>query len=262
MAGAFLWDDKVAKAASLTAVTGTPVASMPLSNLLDPQPRLRARLLGNAAGILIDFGADTAIEAVALMSTTLPSDATIRWRAGPTTAVSAFDTGTLAASTSDAANGNIVLLNSSAVTARYLQIDLTSGSATVIDIGRLVAGPLWRISRAMAYGVTEGRLMLDRRDRNPLTGAEFPVPALVNPRITRFTLPLLTNTEIRTQHRTMVAALGVAGDTLWIPDTGLTLSELNTRCLWGAAAASGDEVVAVRDHPTTNNRSFRIVERL
>ena len=112
------------------------------------------------------------------------------------------------------------------------------------------------------YGVTEGRLMLDRRDRNPLTGAEFPVPALANPRITRFTLPLLSNTEIRAQHRTIMAAIGTAGDALWIPDTGLTLSELKTRRLWGAAANSGDEVVAVRDHPATSSRSSRIVERL
>ena len=104
--------------------------------------------------------------------------------------------------------------------------------------------------------------MLDRRDRNPLTGAEFPVPALANPRITHFTLPLLTNSEIRAQHRVMVAALGAAGDALWIPDTGLAVSELNVRCLWGAVAASGDEAVAARDHPSTNSRSFRIVERL
>ena len=114
----------------------------------------------------------------------------------------------------------------------------------------------------MAYGVTEGRLMLDRRDRNPLTGAEFPVPAVSNPRITRFTLPLLTNTEIRSQHRAMVAALGAAGDALWIPDTGLALSELNVRSLWGAIAALGDEAVAARDHLATNSRGFRIVERL
>ena len=262
MAGAFLWDDKVAKAASLTAVTGTLVASMPLSNLVDPQPRLRARLLGSTAGILVDFGTDTVVEAVALISTTLPSDATIRWRAGPTSAASAFDTGTLTASTSDLANGNIILVNASALTERYLQIDVASSSSTTIDIGRLVAGPLWRVSRAMAYGVTEGRLMLDRRDRNPLTGAEFPVPALANPRVTRFTLPLLSSTEIRTQHRAMVAAIGAAGDALWIPDTGLALSELNARSLWGAIAESGDEAVAVQDHPATNNRSFRIVERL
>ncbi len=83
MAGALLWDDKVAKAASLTAVTGTPVTSMPLSNLLDPQPRLRACLLGSGASVLVDFGADTALEAAALISTPLPSDATVRWRLGP-----------------------------------------------------------------------------------------------------------------------------------------------------------------------------------
>lgn len=172
------------------------------------------------------------------------------------------DSGTIAATTSDAANGNVVLLRTSAATGRYMQIDITVPSATAIDLGRLVAGPLWRVSRAMAYGVTEGRMMLDRRDRNPLTGAEFPVPALANPRVTRFTLPLLTNTEIRAQHRSMVAALGAAGDALWIPDTGLALSELNIRSLWGGVAASGDEAFAVRDHPATKCRTFRLVERL
>ncbi len=111
-------------------------------------------------------------------------------------------------------------------------------------------------------GISKDPLALDRRDRNPLTGAEFLVPALANPRITRFTLPLLTNTEIRAQHRTMVAAIGAAGDALWIPDTGLALSELNARCLWGAIAASGDEAIAVRDYPAASSRSFRIVERL
>ncbi len=174
----------------------------------------------------------------------------------------AHDSGILAAATSDAANGNVVLLRSSSASGRYMQIDVAAPSAGAIDLGRLVAGALWRVSRTMAYGVTEGRLMLDRRDRNPLTGAEFPVSALANPRVSRFTLPLLTNAEIRAQHRAMVAALGAAGDALWIPDTGLALSELNVRCLWGAISASGDEAAAVRDHPATNSRSFRIVERL
>ncbi len=191
-------------------------------------------------------------QAKALASTGSSLDATVLTQ----------DSGILAAAIGDAANGNVVLLRSSAATGRYLQIDAVAPSATAIDLGRLVAGPLWRVSRAMAYGVTEGRLMLDRRDRNPLTGAEFPVPALANPRITRFTLPLLSNTEIRAQHRTMIAALGTAGDALWIPDTGLAPGELNTRSLWGAIAASGDEAVAVRDHPATSSRICRIVERL
>ena len=41
MAGAFLWDERVARAVVLSALGTQPVASMPLSNLLDPQPRDR-----------------------------------------------------------------------------------------------------------------------------------------------------------------------------------------------------------------------------
>jgi hypothetical protein len=40
------------------------------------------RLLSITAAILVGFGADTTIEAAALISTTLPSDATVRWRIG------------------------------------------------------------------------------------------------------------------------------------------------------------------------------------
>ena len=139
---------------------------------------------------------------------------------------------------------------------------IVAPGAVFIDIDRLVAGPLWRISRAVAYGVQEGREVLDRRDRNPLTGAEFPVPALANPRLARFTLPLLSAAEIRTQHRALLAALGGAGEALWIPETSLSLAELNARTIWGAVAAPGEEALAIRDSPAGTTRSFRIVERI
>ena len=73
----------------------------------------------------------------------------------------------------------------------------------------------------------EGRAILDRRDRNALTGAEFPVPALANPRVVRFTLPLLTGVEVRGEWRRMLAALGAAGEALWVPEVGLGQAELN-----------------------------------
>ena len=173
----------------------------------------------------------------------------------------AHDSGVLAASTDAASQGNVVLLRSSAATGRYLLVDATAPAAALIDIGRLVAGPLWRVSRAVAYGVQEGRETLDRRDRNPLTGAEFPVPALVNPRVARFALPLLSSAEIRAQHRLMMAALGGAGEALWIPETTLALAEMNARSLWGAIAMPGEESMSVRDTPAGNARTFRIVER-
>ncbi len=82
MPGAFLWDDRVARALSLTAPGAQPVPSLPLSNLLDPQPRHRTRWLGSSAAVLVDFGAETAIEAVALLSTSLRAGDTVRWRLG------------------------------------------------------------------------------------------------------------------------------------------------------------------------------------
>jgi hypothetical protein len=60
-------------------------------------------------------------------------------------------------------------------------------------------------------------LIFERRDRNALTGAEFPVPALANPKVTRFSLPLLTSAEIQGEHRSMLRAMGAAGDALWSP---------------------------------------------
>lgn len=104
--------------------------------------------------------------------------------------------------------------------------------------------------------------MLDRRDRNPLTGAEFPVPALANPRMAKFTLPLLTSTETRGQHRSILTTLGAAGDALWILDTGLSQAELNQRSLYGAVAGSGDETFPTRDSPAASSRAFRVIERL
>lgn len=172
------------------------------------------------------------------------------------------DSGTIPANTSDSAGGNVVLLRDTAATGRYLQVDMATSGAGFIDIGRIIAGPLWRVAHSHAYGISEGRLMLDRRDRNPLTGAEFPVPAVVNPRVARFTLPLLSAAEVIGQHRSMVATVGAAGDVLWIPETSLSQAELNQRSLYGAAAGAGDDAAPSRDSPAASSRAFRIVERV
>jgi hypothetical protein len=60
-----------------------------------------------------------------------------------------------------------VLVFPAPITARDLRIDLTDGAAPYMDIGLLVAGQLWRLQRGTAYCIREGRVMLDRRDRNP-----------------------------------------------------------------------------------------------
>lgn len=42
MTGAFLWDDRVRGAVSITSVAGAQVASMPVANLRDSQPQRHA----------------------------------------------------------------------------------------------------------------------------------------------------------------------------------------------------------------------------
>ncbi|WP_431304039.1 hypothetical protein [Sediminicoccus sp. BL-A-41-H5] len=178
-----------------------------------------------------------------------------------TTAI-AHDTGAVPASTGDEANGNVVLLRSGAATARYLLVDVADASLPAIDIGILAAGPLWRLARGMAYGVREGRMILDQRDRNPLTGAEFVVPALANPRFAAFTLPALSRAEATDAHRDLVRRLGAARDALWIPETADSRAETNRRAIWGAVNQPGEEAAAVRGSFPLLNRAFRIVERL
>jgi hypothetical protein len=144
----------------------------------------------------------------------------------------------------------------------YLRMDLTDSEAPYMNIGLLVAGQLGRLQRGTAYGIREGRAMLDRRDRNPYTGAEFPVPAIVNPRIAAFTLSALSTAEARNQNRDMLRRLGAARDTLWIAELGDAMAEQNRRAIWGAKNTPREDAAISRDSMPLAARGFRVVERV
>jgi hypothetical protein len=146
--------------------------------------------------------------------------------------------------------------------ARLLCVDLADGAAAFMDIRLLVAGQLWRLLRGKAYGIREGRVMLDRRDRNPFTGAEFPVPAIINPRFAAFTLSALSVAEARNQHRDLLRRLGAAGDALWIAENGDSMTERSRRAIWGAVNAPGEEANVSRDNFPFTARAVRMVERV
>ena len=274
MPGAFLYQNRVVQGVGLAS--GAAVAGLPLSNLIDDQPRTRCRLLGvSSAGgfyafVTIDLLAQVDIRCVALISTTLDSAQSpvlVRARLATADATGvagdAWDTGSVLAETGTASNGNVVLVRAAgAATGRYLLVEIGAHAAQEIDIGRIVAGPLWALQNAHAYGIEEGRVALARRDRNALTGAEFPVPSLIDPRFAAFTLPVLTTAEARGEHRTMVATVGAAGDVLWIPDLALTQAELNLRSLWGAHVQPGEGAAAVRAALNVHSRALRITERV
>lgn len=268
MAGAFLYSNVVTGAVGLSNPTSTP--TLPLSNLLDPQPRIRARVDATSLALVVDLQASQAIDCVGLLSTNLDTIAlpgmllrVLLSTVDPTGAAGdAWNSGQVAPSTDASCNGNVVVVRAAGpATGRYLRINI-SPTLAPIDIGLVVAGQLWRPSRAHAYGIEEGRLILDRRERNSFTGAEFPVAAVGNPRTARFTLPALTTAEARGAFRTMVATLGAAGDALWIPDLSLSQAELNARSLWGSVATAGDVMAAAMQKQNVHSRAFSITERL
>jgi len=155
-----------------------------------------------------------------------------------------------------------VLVLPAPVTARYLRVDLTDGAAAFMDIRLLVAGQLWRLQRGPAYGIREGRVILDRRNRNRFTGAEFPVPAIINPRFAAFTLPALSVAKARNQHHELLRRLGATGDAFWIAELGDSLAERNRRAIWGAVNAPGEEAGVRRDSFPLAARAVRMVERV
>jgi hypothetical protein len=214
MPGAFLQQERVSTG-SVASAQAT-IATMPITNLQDPQPRRRARLMGSSATITADLGAEVPVDCVALISTTLGAGAMVLARLSNVAnfSVTLADTGLVNAEAQDESQGDVVLVLPAPVTARYLRVYLTDGAAPYMDIGLLVAGQLWRLLRSTAYGIREGRVMLDRRDRSPFTGAEFPVPAIINPRFVAFVLPALSLTEPRNQHRDLLRRLVAAGDRL------------------------------------------------
>ncbi|MCX7367559.1 MAG: hypothetical protein NTX90_01395 [Alphaproteobacteria bacterium] len=144
----------------------------------------------------------------------------------------------------------------------YLRMDLTDSEAPYMDSGLLGARQQCRLQRGTAYGIREGRVMLDRRDRNPYTGAEFPVPAIVNPRITAFTLSALSTAEARNQNRDMLRRLGAERDTLWIAELGDAMAEQNRRAIWGAKNTPREDAAISRDSMPLAVRGFRMVERV
>jgi hypothetical protein len=268
MATAFLWNNRIASAVYFGDLGPAAIAALPLSNVLDPQPRVRARwVTPTGIQVWIDLGASLEVACVALISTTLGlagGAPTVRARLSDDVlfATAAWDTGAVAASTDAYANGNVILVHPTSATGRHLRVDIDDPSASVVDVGRIVAGPLWRPGKSWEYGAQEGRLVLDKRTRNVDTGAEFPVPAVGNPRQAVFNLPYISRADAVAQWRLMLDALGGVGDALWVPDDALSQSELNRRSIWGAATPAGGSALLARASFVHHARQFTLVERL
>lgn len=268
MATGFLWQNLVSTAAYIGDLGTAAIAAQPISNLLDPQPRVRARYT-TTTGIQIwcDLGTSSAVSCVALIGTTLGlagGSPTVRVQISDDAAFGSatWDTGAVDPETDDAANGNVVLVHPTSATGRYLRVGIEDAAASLVDIGCIAAGLLWRPAYQPSYGMQEGRLILDRRDRNPFTAAEFPVRAVVNPRQALFQLPLISRAEAIGEWRGIVDQLGAVGDVLWVADDALSQAELNRRSIWGAVLEPGGAALLQRANFVGHTRSFTLTERI
>lgn len=263
MAGAFLYNNLLLSASSVSC--STAIDSAPVGNLLDPQPRVRMRCVGAGAAVLIDLGGSLPVDCVAFISTTATANALVRVRLSSVDITGAagdvWDTGGATADTGDEANGNVIIVRAAGtVSGRYLLAELADASLTVIDIGVVAVGALWRLTRAQAFGYGEGRMIGGTRDTNQLTRAEFPAPALLNPRFTSFQVAVSPRADADIG-REMRRRLGSEHDALWIPDLSLSQTEMNNRSIWGAAFQAGGDAGHVRSVFPGWNTAWRMNER-
>jgi hypothetical protein len=259
---AFLYADK-SRAATMTS-SGT-LGDGGVDRLADPQPRHRMRLAGSAAQFTMDLGAVVSLDCIALVSTTLVAASSGRVRASDTdasaTSALTHDSGTLNGVTDEKWLGQFVHVIASPINARYVRWDLTVPSGTSIDIGLAPLGLLWRPLRNYAYGAQKGRQDYGIRDGAARTGAMFASPAM-SARVQAFQLAALDPDEVSINVTEMDVAVGVAGDVLWIPETGDTAIARARDAIWGTFRQVGAPAMVVHDSFRLMSRSYQMTERL
>jgi hypothetical protein len=245
--------------------TGTNESGMPTENLFDPQPGLRARFIPNGVNtvqFIVDLGAVRTLGAMALVNSTLTGAETLRFRTSevdPT--VASFDYSIDAtATTPDATRGQITILRSADLSARYVWFRFTN-CAAVLDIGNIAVFETFRFAIRPGLGMVEGRLPSGILDRNPFTRTEHRLAGLVNARYARVTVPSILASEYDGTLRAVLDAVHPSDDVLWIPDTDLSAAELNRRSIYGALTRPGEDVGFSYNRPQRAQFSFQIAER-
>lgn len=260
-ASAFLYRNLID--AAPVAVQNATAPGMPASRLVDPQPRHRARWVApTTAFVSFDLGQPQQLGAFALVSTNLTAASVARFRCSLVDGLGTevYLSPNVAGLTAPEWNGAVVHVPPAPVTARYVGFRIDDPTLAWIDVGRFVAGPLWRTAKAWQYGAQLGRLDLSVREQNPTTGAEFG-RAGPRPRAMLFTLPALTAAEAEGDLEAMDRTVGAAGDVLWIPDVTRTAAALAQTAIWGSFRPVG-ESLATRANFVQLGRAFRLVERL
>jgi|SRR5262245_11466722 len=246
-------------------VTSGTAAGLGTDKLLDPQPRHRMRVAAGSTAIIYDLGSALPVDCFALISTTITSQVStsVRIRAStadPNALTSLlYDSGVTFNVTDVVYNGNVIGTIAAPVTARYWRVDIFTLDS-VIDIGLIKIGQLFKPGRNYAYGAREGRVDLSTREKNPHTGGDFCTRG-VTFRTRLITIAGLTKTEVRESFQFFDFAVGAGGDVLWIDDPEDTAINRARDSIWGSFREIGADLAA-RIASQNWARSFRLTERL
>ncbi len=261
MGAAFLLND-LSGAASVVAPTSATVTGLGAERLRDRQPRRRARFMGNPGTLCLDFGAPRAMDCFALVSTTLAAGASVSLdlygAAGNTANNGDLLSWTLAGETGPDNLGQAVRVLAQPLSPRFVRWrwDAPAGE---VDVGLAPCGLLLRTRHQFDWSQQRGRQDFAAAQRNPDTGARFPVGG-PSARAERVSFPFLTAAEAEA-FDAWDRAGGGHGEALWVPETAWAPDRLARFCIWGELREPGFAAASRRTHRFWS-RPFTVLEAL
>lgn len=220
---------------------GGAVATLPVQNLQDEQPRKVYRTIGTSAFVVLDLLAARDVDAIAAIYTSLTAAATMRARASNSdpAAVSSLvydsnsDGGKIYSAPDQRFNGNALLIFSARQNARYWRIDFADAAVSTIDIGLLPIGPFYNASRYMSLGHARGVADLSGVEANEW--GRIHVKKNPSVRVRAFALDALSEAEIEGDLEALNRIMGTKRAFLLVPDT--SSAYLAANYWWGLATS-------------------------
>lgn len=118
----------------------------------------------------------------------------------------------------------------SAVTARFIRIDISDPNSSYLDIGRLYVSKAWQPLNNMNYGLSEGIIDPSRKTRT--VSAELSVAKKTKYRWAEFTLSFASETEMYDNAHEIERLRGRTEDVLFIQDPAAK-ANLQRRSIYG-----------------------------
>jgi len=216
-------------------------------------------LLGGSEYLTIDLGASYPVDTVALFGLNLSLEGTTRVRASLTDATAQigelYDSGNQVGKV-DPYYTSLIHLLPSAVTARYVRIDLADSHVGCIEAGRLFVGK--RVQPEVNFSAGWSKGWTDRSRITEGFGGQEYVDKDVSYRSVEITFEFLSDAERYGFVEEMDLLNGQSTDVLFIEDTGS--SNLGRDSIWGLMR---DNQAVVQPYSVgLFRKSYRIRERL